>query len=162
MDAILPPMLALQSKNGSFPFASKYIPLPPNVRAVLGSQVDNNTGLTVENRSSASTNGWFAPCHPANGQGLLVSSIPLSINHAEAWSADGQIYIRDLDSAFGTFVNGVKLTGEIALKNGDTLRLGTHIDRNANTPAYVTDEHLLPVVAKVTCVGVSSRPTHRA
>ncbi|KAF5380768.1 hypothetical protein D9757_007110 [Collybiopsis confluens] len=161
MDLIPPPMLALQSKPASFPFASKYIPLPSNARTVLGSQVDDNTGVMFGNRNLASTNGWFATRRPANSQPLWVSPITLSLNHAEIWCDNGQIYIRDLDSAFGTFVNGVKITGATVLNSGDTLTLGSHLKRNANTPAHITDEQLLPITTKVTCLGVSSHSTYR-
>lgn len=32
-----------------------------------------------------------------------------------------QVYIRDLDSPFGTFVNGVKITTDTLLRQGDVL-----------------------------------------
>ncbi|KAJ4482615.1 hypothetical protein J3R30DRAFT_3286829 [Lentinula aciculospora] len=155
-------MLALQAKSGSFPFASKYIPLPRNIQAVLGSQVqETNAGQMSSNRSATSTNGWFAPLLSANGQGSPVSPLSLSPNHAQIWSSNGQIFIRDLDSAFGTYVNGIRVSGDVALEDDDTLTLGAMVERNANTPVYVTDEHLKPVIAKVTCIGVLSRPRHR-
>ncbi|KAF9071784.1 hypothetical protein BDP27DRAFT_1218387 [Rhodocollybia butyracea] len=152
-------MLALQAKEDSFPFASKFIPIHPNIRVVLGSQ-ETSSGQTAGSRNATSTNGWFAALPPRNGQGPLVSPIPLSPNHAEIWSRNGQIYVRDLESAFGTYVNGIRVNGTVALKNNDTLCLGAKIVRNANTPAYVTDEHLRPIVAKVTCLGVPSRPNN--
>jgi hypothetical protein len=92
MDAILPPMLALQAKDDSFPFASKFIPIHPNNRVVLGSQAqDTNSGQTTGSRNATSTNGWFAALPPRNGQGPLVSPIPLSPNHAEIWSRNGHV-----------------------------------------------------------------------
>ncbi|KAJ4466821.1 hypothetical protein C8J55DRAFT_526434 [Lentinula edodes] len=162
MNIPIPPMLALQAKPGSFPFASKYVPLPHNFQAILGSQVqDTNTGPTSSNRSATSTNGWFAPLSPVDGQGAPVSPISLSPNHAQIWSTNGQIFIRDLESAFGTYVNGTRISGDVALADNDTLTLGIAVGRNVNTPAYVTDEHLKPVIAKVTCIGVSSRARQR-
>lgn len=140
MDIVLPPMLALQAKAGSFPFASKYIPLPANVKAVLGSVVqDTNDGATSGNRSATSTNGWFAPRRFQDSPNP-ISPISLSPNHAEIWSRNGQvsrsssilgwlltvyfsmkIFIKDLNSPFGTYVNGMRINGTVALKNDDTL-----------------------------------------
>ncbi|KAE9398776.1 hypothetical protein BT96DRAFT_777238, partial [Gymnopus androsaceus JB14] len=141
--------LALQAKAGSFPFASKYIPLPANVKAVLGSVVqDTNDGATSGSRSATSTNGWFAPRRFQDSPNP-ISPISLSPNHAEIWSRNGQIFIKDLNSPFGTYVNGMRINGTVALKNDDTLTLGAVVGRNANTPAYITDEHLKPVIAKV-------------
>ncbi|KAJ3761178.1 hypothetical protein EV361DRAFT_788271 [Lentinula raphanica] len=155
-------MLALKAKPESFPFASKYIPLPANFQTILGSQLkDTNAGPTSANRSATSTNGWFAPLIPLDGR-PPVSSLSLSPEHAQIWCSNGIIYIQDLGSAFGTYVNGSRISGDVALKDDDTLTLGVVVERNANTPADITDEHLLPVVAKVTCVNVPSRSRLRA
>ncbi|KAJ3724159.1 hypothetical protein DFJ43DRAFT_641901 [Lentinula guzmanii] len=162
MNIPVPPILALKAKSESFPFASKYIPLPSNISVILGSQTkDTNSGQTSTNRSATSTNGWFAPLIPVDGR-APVSPISLSPDHAQIWSSDSTIFIRDLGSVFGTYVNGTRITGEVALKDNDTLTLGVVVERNTNTPAYVADEQLLPVVANVTCVGVPSRPRRRA
>ena len=86
-----------------------------------------------------------------------------------------QIYIRDLDSPFGTFVNDVKIKNIVKLQTGDIVvclssawvlqmvydslclqSLGTQIPRNSNTPGYITDEQLKPVIARVTLMGIGS------
>lgn len=87
----IPPMLALQAKSGSFPFTSKYIPLPSNITTVLGSAAqDTNDGVTCGNRRATSTNGWFAPRRFQDSDNP-VSPISLSPNHAEIWSRNGQV-----------------------------------------------------------------------
>lgn len=67
--------------------------------------------------------------------------LALSASHAEMWVKDNkvslvhpgpiyrcriysptlQVMLRDLDAPFGTFVNSVKLAGEMALNSGDII-----------------------------------------
>lgn len=48
----------------------------------------------------------------------------VSSNHAEAWEHLGEVRLRDLGSVNGTFVNGVRLTTDVALRPGDVVRFG--------------------------------------
>jgi hypothetical protein len=70
-------------------------------------------------------------------------------------------------------VNGLRIEKGIILKTGDIIvqiffpfpsdqfliifyqSLGSRIARNEKTPAYITDFHLRPVIAKVSLTGVS-------
>jgi signal transduction histidine kinase len=70
------------------------------------------------------------PDHEPQMIGRSSEALPLldqtiSRRHAELTPDNGQWYLRDLGSANGTFVNGVRITGRHALKNGDQLRAGT-------------------------------------
>ncbi|KAF5383240.1 hypothetical protein D9615_004865 [Tricholomella constricta] len=147
------PMLSLTAAVGSFPFQTKYIPMSRDVRIKLGAEVDADSGQT---RSATQTNGWFAPQRSRVAEGSPVSPLPLSSSHSEFWWDGQQVYIRDLDSPFGTYVNDVKIKKAVVLSSGDIISLGSKISRNANTPSYITDDHLKPVIAKVTLAGVSS------
>jgi pSer/pThr/pTyr-binding forkhead associated (FHA) protein/S1-C subfamily serine protease len=53
-------------------------------------------------------------------QELLVSS-----RHAEVRDVGGRVTIRDVGSRNGTYVNGHRIDGEIELKDGDEIELGT-------------------------------------
>lgn len=44
--------------------------------------------------------------------------------HAALVYEDGFLYIRDLNSTNGTFVNGLKVVGDVPLRDGDELRFG--------------------------------------
>ncbi|KAF8881211.1 hypothetical protein BD779DRAFT_1021974 [Infundibulicybe gibba] len=154
------PILHLAPCPDSFPFQAKYIPLVPNSPVVLGSEaVDSPGGQSV--RSASATNGWFAP-RPGptiNGSGIAappIASLPLSSSHAEVWTQGNLVYIRDLDSAFGTIVNESRIKQATLLRGGDIIALGSKIPRNSNTPGYITEDHLRPILAKVTLVGVPS------
>jgi len=58
------------------------------------------------------------------GSDVVISDPEVSRRHASiTWERD-QPVIRDLGSTNGTFVNGVRLTGPQALRDGDTIGLG--------------------------------------
>lgn len=55
---------------------------------------------------------------------LRIESKALSRRHAQIDVKDGSVTVKDLGSTNGTFVDGKKITGEVELKNGQTLRVG--------------------------------------
>jgi hypothetical protein len=44
--------------------------------------------------------------------------------HARVFHTDGALYVEDLGSTNGTYVNGRKLTGSVLVKRGDQVRIG--------------------------------------
>lgn len=55
---------------------------------------------------------------------LRIESKALSRRHAQINVQDGSVTVKDLGSTNGTFVDGKKITEEVELKNGQTLRVG--------------------------------------
>jgi pSer/pThr/pTyr-binding forkhead associated (FHA) protein len=55
---------------------------------------------------------------------LRPSSREVATRHCAIAVEQGRATLRDLDSATGTFVNDVRLTGPRELKNGDRIRVG--------------------------------------
>jgi pSer/pThr/pTyr-binding forkhead associated (FHA) protein len=55
---------------------------------------------------------------------LRPASALISNRHCALFRREEQVFVRDLNSTNGTFVNGEKLAGEIELQNGDCLRIG--------------------------------------
>lgn len=53
-------------------------------------------------------------------------------------------------------MNDIKIKNITVLRTGDIINLGVQIPRNSNTPTYITDEQLKPIIAKVTLKGVVS------
>ena len=107
------PMLSLLSMNGTFERKSVSVPFHPDVQRI-GRQTNAKTQPT-----------------PANG---YFDSKVLSRQHAEVWAErDGKIFIRDVKSSNGTFLNGKRLSSEnkdsepYALKEQDILELGIDI-----------------------------------
>ena len=54
----------------------------------------------------------------------LSSDINVSRRHARIWESSGQVWIEDLGSRAGTFVNGQRSSGAVAILPGDTVSLG--------------------------------------
>ncbi|KAK1220859.1 hypothetical protein PQX77_016338 [Marasmius sp. AFHP31] len=156
MSIIPPAFLSLQPTSSSFPFQAKFIPVQGNMRITIGAQAQDAPGRPA--RRAAPTNGIFSPA-PSSTNGALVLPITLDSRHIEAWiGANNVLYIRDLGTGYGTFVNGIRLEGhhDYALQRGDILTLGSHIARNANTPTYIVEEQLKPIIARISFSGVNN------
>jgi len=149
------PSVTFSPASGTFPFQVKTISLPSGIKIILGS-TETISGSRQPARVPSSSNGWFPQKETEDTTIPSVSPLPLSSSHAEIWCDNGKVYIRDLESAFGTFVNGLRISKSISLKTGDTISLGSRIARNEKTPAYITDFHLCPVIAKVSLTGVTA------
>ncbi len=54
---------------------------------------------------------------------VVIDDDSVSKKHCEFSYSDGQYYVRDLDSANGTFVNGDKVDKR-RLRSGDKIRIG--------------------------------------
>ncbi|KAL9617082.1 MAG: hypothetical protein Q9160_008112 [Pyrenula sp. 1 TL-2023] len=108
-----PAVLALLPLNGTFERKQINVPFRPEILRI-GRQTNAKTVPT-------SHNGFF-------------DSKVLSRQHAEIWAENnGKIFIRDVKSSNGTFVNGQRLSPENResepreLREGDTLELGIDI-----------------------------------
>lgn len=108
-----PAVLALQPLTGTFERKQINVPYYPEVLRI-GRQTNAKTVPTA-------TNGYF-------------DSKVLSRQHAEVWAdRNGKIWIRDVKSSNGTFINGARLSAENRdsdpheLNQSDTLELGIDI-----------------------------------
>ncbi|KAF9544778.1 hypothetical protein EC957_011682 [Mortierella hygrophila] len=105
------PILVLEPINSGF--ALKSFELPDQTRIKIGRQ----TGVST---APSPSNGYF-------------DSKVLSRVHAEVWSDSGKVYIRDLKSSNGTFLNGRRLSAEsvesepFILNQNDNLEFGIDI-----------------------------------
>jgi pSer/pThr/pTyr-binding forkhead associated (FHA) protein len=55
---------------------------------------------------------------------IVFSDRTVSRQHATVWQEYGAVYVRDLGSVNGTYVNGAKAEGMVRLNAGDELQLG--------------------------------------
>jgi len=60
-----------------------------------------------------------------SSEALPITDSTVSRRHAELTPDDGQWYLRDLDSANGTFVNGRRIEQRVRLTPGDQIRCGS-------------------------------------
>jgi pSer/pThr/pTyr-binding forkhead associated (FHA) protein len=80
-----------------------------------------NQGLTVE----FSQNVVFIGRDP--GIDMVINEPYVSENHAKLAFRGEQVFIEDLGSTNGTFVNGRRITSPVPLNSGDTVQLGTDV-----------------------------------
>jgi two-component system NtrC family sensor kinase len=83
-----------------------------------------------------------------SSEALPITDSTVSRRHAELTPDDGKWYLRDLDSANGTFVNGIRITDRVVLAPGDQIRCGSTLlvfavapdNRRTSTIAYMAPE----------------------
>jgi pSer/pThr/pTyr-binding forkhead associated (FHA) protein len=56
---------------------------------------------------------------------LLLTDPEVSRRHARLEARGGVVYVRDLESSNGTFLNGKRLRGAIETREGDAIDIGT-------------------------------------
>ncbi len=90
------------------------------------------------------------------GRGLdndvVIDAPPISRHHAKLIRAEGALYIEDLGSANGTFIDGDRITGRTLLEPGQTISFGSfairldlargHIQRSYRGDILLQAEHL--------------------
>ncbi|KAI0314557.1 hypothetical protein OF83DRAFT_1174648 [Amylostereum chailletii] len=134
------PALYLYPLNDSF--IPKHIHLPSNQRIKIGRQTNAKTA-------------------PGERNGFFDSKV-LSRQHAEVWEDSGKIFIKDVKSSNGTFINGERLSAEGAesdpfeLKQDDIVEFGIDIVGEDNKTII---HH--KVAARVVCV-ITPEDAHAA
>ncbi|HEX8807222.1 MAG TPA: FHA domain-containing protein [Candidatus Aquilonibacter sp.] len=56
---------------------------------------------------------------------LVLADAEVSRKHARLETQGGVVFVRDLDSSNGTFLNGQRLTGAVETREGDAIDVGT-------------------------------------
>ncbi|HEX9732502.1 MAG TPA: EAL domain-containing protein [Thermoanaerobaculia bacterium] len=79
------------------------------------------------------------------GCDLALDSKMVSQQHAEIFEREGSLWLRDLGSTNGTFVNGERLTGDRRLGNGDILHFA---DLEFRLVGSGNDDGVMPVLTK--------------
>lgn len=62
-----------------------------------------------------------------NGNDISINDASISGKHAKIFLESGTVFIEDLRSLNGTFVNGKRIQGRVKVKSSDQISLGTHI-----------------------------------
>ncbi|KAL3234415.1 Vacuolar protein sorting-associated protein 64 [Nakaseomyces bracarensis] len=143
--------LVLKSLNNTFETKYLVIPFKPD-GLKLGRPVANtnsNDNISLNNGGKSNKNSSTSTqVHPDNGN---FDSRVLSRNHAYL-SCDyytGKIYLRDLKSSNGTFLNGKRIDQhDIEIKIGDLIDLGTDIDtklEHRKISAIIEDVYIHPL-----------------
>ncbi len=61
-----------------------------------------------------------------NNNDVVIADKLISMMHASIERTANRYFIRDLQSAFGTYVNGNRITDIVELRNGDKVQVGEH------------------------------------
>ena len=143
-------ILVLKSLNGTFETKFLVIPFKPDTLK-LGRPIVN----TASSKNDTIMNGVRKTAQKASqvriDNGNFNSRV-LSRTHASLCydSVTGKIYIRDLKSSNGTFLNGSRIGQiDIELKIGDVIDLGTDIDsklEHRRISALVEDISVIPLI----------------
>jgi pSer/pThr/pTyr-binding forkhead associated (FHA) protein len=75
---------------------------------------------TMFDLGSELTVGRAAGCHMSLPEDTFVSQL-----HARVFDREGQIYVEDLGSTNGTYLNGRRLTAPTPMRTGDNLQIGS-------------------------------------
>src|SRR5258708_4659079 len=63
----------------------------------------------------------------AAGCGVALEDVTVSQLHARVFRRDGRLWVEDLGSTNGTFVNRKKVAAPVALRRGDRLQVGSTV-----------------------------------
>ncbi len=61
-----------------------------------------------------------------SGNNVVVADKMVSMTHFHLERQGAKYFVRDLKSAFGTFVNGLRINAPTELRDGDTIQIGEH------------------------------------
>ncbi|KAJ3040830.1 hypothetical protein HDV00_010445 [Rhizophlyctis rosea] len=84
----------------------------------------------------------MSPKSPPEANNGIFDSKVLSRNHAEIWYENGKVWVKDVRSSNGTFLNGKRLSeenqesGPVEVKSDDRLEFGIDINNEDGTPLY--------------------------
>ena len=121
-----PTARTVAANYGSAPAARPARSRVGDMRAAVGSK--NGTKLkvvepaetrgTVYELTDELTMGRATGCH------ITLDDTYVSQLHARVFRRDGQVFIEDLGSTNGTYVNRTKVTAPLAVRRGDRLQVG--------------------------------------
>jgi len=79
-------------------------------------------GTRFELSAPELTIGRARGCHVCHPDDTFASTL-----HARVFEHDGSMYVEDLGSTNGTFVNGMRLAAPVVLRPGDQLQVGATV-----------------------------------
>ncbi|KAL1928527.1 hypothetical protein VTP01DRAFT_2883 [Rhizomucor pusillus] len=146
-------------KPRNIPFQTKTLELHDNVHVKVGRQTSSKT-------QPGPFNGYF-------------DSKVLSRTHAEIWSEHGKVYIKDIKSSNGTFLNGRRLSNEneeskpTEIRSNDEIEFGIDISQDDGSILYhkvACQVHIIPTplsqvdsaVLKELCIGIPNGNNNEA
>lgn len=85
---------------------------------------------------------------------LPLADGEVSRRHARVWTQGAQVYVQDLGSTNGTFVNEMEISGPRSVQPGDRVRVGNTILKVAALPDAVSASRPSPLVPLILITGI--------
>lgn len=127
-------MIAAHARVGSLEivaalFAVAIVAARPRVRAAEEVGVLTPVQAHLRVKEIGTARDFEGTCPLVIGRGrdvqLVLSDPEVSRRHARLETQNGTVFLRDLGSSNGTFLNGRRLTSAIELREGDEVDVGT-------------------------------------
>lgn len=115
-----------RGRRGAAP-APAPVPAPPKGRRSRGAPTEL---VAVESSSQAGRRyplGDEITVGRAAGCQVTVDDTYVSQLHARVFTRDGQLFVEDLGSTNGTYLNRVKVAGPMVMQKGDRLQVGNTV-----------------------------------
>ncbi len=110
-------------------FAAGIVAVNPRFRAArdVGNLAPMRVGLDVVDRDGQHVQDVLTPAVVGRGADadVVVDDPDVSRHHAKLEAEGGIVYLSDLESANGTYLNGVRLQQTIEVRPGDRIDVGT-------------------------------------
>ncbi len=91
---------------------------------------------------------------------IVIPDGDISRHHALVWSTEAGVFLRDLGSANGTFVDGERVHEVVAIPYGARLRLGSKVELEVRPPLQAPEEPLVRAMALEDLAGGTRWPLH--
>ena len=102
-------------------------PAPPRGRKARGSPTELVAVEPEENAGRRYPLGDEITVGRAAGCQVTVDDTYVSQLHARVFTRDGQLFVEDLGSTNGTYLNRVKVAGPMVMQKGDRLQVGNTV-----------------------------------
>jgi len=119
--------------SGRRPPAPAPLPDPAAARPAAGAPARSGGALQLKVLEPKEAEGHVYPLADeltvgrAPGCGVVLDDTYASQLHARIYKQNGQLYLEDLGSTNGTYVNRQRVTAAVRLRRGDRLQIGTTV-----------------------------------
>jgi pSer/pThr/pTyr-binding forkhead associated (FHA) protein len=117
----------LRSRGAPAPTVTTSLPAPPKGRKARGAATELVAVEPAESAGRRYPLGDEITVGRAAGCQVTVDDTYVSQLHARVFSRDGQIFVEDLGSTNGTYLNRAKVAGPMVMHKGDRLQIGNTV-----------------------------------
>jgi hypothetical protein len=116
-----------RSRGASAPTVATALPPPPKGRKARGNATELVAVEPAEHAGRRYPLGDEITVGRAAGCQVTVDDTYVSQLHARVFNRDGQLFVEDLGSTNGTYLNRAKVAGPMVMHKGDRLQVGNTV-----------------------------------